>query len=188
MQVCMLTGMIALLILAAVVVPDEGTAELPVCVPAPSDEKVGTNSALDEHRMLRRALAEPMPDAPMMVMLHGKGGHLSTEEYSIILARDVDGHWRSSAVGRSQIGVAGAPFIPMKRQDWVLDQANARRLESVISRTCPRDRKSTSSANSGPPPDYITETIDIIVAGHTTTSFFVSDESAQLAALVRPPQ
>lgn len=74
-----------------------------------------------------------MPPAPTMVMLYGRGGHLSTEEYSVILSRGVDNVWRGTAVGRSQIWIKDAPYTLMKRIEWVLDNDKARQLDDAMA-------------------------------------------------------
>lgn len=124
-----------------------------------------------------------------MVMLHGEGGHLATEEYSIIVARSADGLWRGTAVGRSRIWVEDAPYTPMKRAEWILDKATSQKLDSAIDRTCPFDRSAADPARSGPPPlGYVSEMIDIVEAGQVHHSFYVEAGGAGIAALVRPPR
>ncbi|WP_336963748.1 hypothetical protein [Sphingobium aquiterrae] len=127
--------MISLLLLAAAPVIERVAEGPPLCVPVASDQLKPTTSDIEEHRALRRVLGEPMPDASMMVMLHGKGGHLSTQEYSIIAARNMDGLWHGTAVGRSQISVKNAPYTPMKRAEWVLDKVTAEKLDRAMDRT-----------------------------------------------------
>lgn len=181
--------MIGLLLLAASPVALQEPASPPPCVPVPADRLAPTASAIEKHRALRQALAEPMPDAPTMVMLHGEGGHLATDEYSIILARTADGLWRGTAVGRSKIWVEGAPFRPMDRAEWVLDQAAGQRLDEVIARNCPFDRAAADRATSGPPPrGYISEQMDVVTPGHAPYSFFVGEGGESIAAMIRPPR
>ncbi|RYE93841.1 MAG: hypothetical protein EOO77_44975, partial [Oxalobacteraceae bacterium] len=91
-----------------------------------------TPSAIEDHRALRKAIGEPMPQSPTMVMLYGKGGHLATEEYSIILVRTANGIWQGTAVGRSQIWIKDAPYTPMNRAEWVLDKATGLQLDRAI--------------------------------------------------------
>ncbi len=179
--------MIAALLIALASVP--GAPPLP-CVPAASDKGALTSSALDEHRALRAALGAPMPDAPAMVMLHGKGGHLVTDEYSIILARHADASWHGTAVGRSQIWVKDAPFEPMKRAEWTLDEAAGKTLDRAIARRCPPTPALPRDATPpGPPPrDVIPEKIDVVRRGKSTVSFYAPTGDATIAALIRPPQ
>jgi hypothetical protein len=145
--------MIGLFFLASASVADP-TIAIPVCVPVATDQLKPTTSDIEEHRALRQAMHEPMPNVPPMVMLHGKGGHLATQEYSIIVARNADGLWRGTAVGRSQVSVKDAPYTSMKRAAWVLDKDTAQRLEDAISRICPIDRIDSSSGANEPPPRY----------------------------------
>ena len=112
--------MISLLLLAAAPVIERVAEGPPLCVPVASDQLKPTTSDIEEHRALRRVLGEPMPDASMMVMLHGKGGHLSRH---------------GTAVGRSQISVKNAPYTPMKRAEWVLDKVTAEKLDRAMDRT-----------------------------------------------------
>jgi hypothetical protein len=130
-----------------------------------------------------------MPQSPTMVMLYGKGGHLSTEEYSIILVKAADGIWRGTAVGRSQIWIKDAPYSPMKRVEWVLNEMAGRQLDAAISHPCLLTQPSARSANAGPPPiGFIPERIDVLVAGHTPSTFYSEEGDAKIAALIRPPQ
>ncbi|MET1757173.1 hypothetical protein ABVV53_17165 [Novosphingobium sp. RD2P27] len=160
------------------------------CVPVASDHLAPTTSALDEHRALRKALGEPIPHSPTMIMLYGKGGHLSTEEYSIVLVRQADAVWRGTAVGRSRIWVKDAPYSPMKRVEWVLEKAAAGQLEDAISRRCSWNRAEALQANkSGPTPrDYIPERIDVITAGDAPITFYADEGDGRIAALIRPPR
>jgi hypothetical protein len=140
-------------------------------------------------RVFPRPVKEPMPDQRPMVMLRGKGGHLSTEEYSIIVARSPDGQWHGTAVGRSKIWIGGAPFKPMKRAEWVLDKASGKRLDKAISRICPFNRDVRTEQNSGPPPlDYVSEKIDVVSAKSKIHSFYVGSGGEGFAALIRPPR
>lgn len=78
--------MIAALLLA--LVAPAASADAASCVPAATQDHALT--AVNEHRTLRETLGEPMPTAATMVMLFGRGGHLSTSEYRIVLARRAD--------------------------------------------------------------------------------------------------
>jgi hypothetical protein len=160
------------------------------CVPVPSDNLAPTSSAIDDHKALRKAIGEPMPQAPTLVMMFGRGGHLSTDEYSVILARGADNVWRGTAVGRSQIWAKDAPYTPMKRIEWVLDKDKAQQLNEAISRRCPFKRSGGADAvASGPPPrNYIAERIDVIQAGQTPITYYASEGDGVVASLIRPPQ
>lgn len=79
--------MIKLLLLAAAVGSLNPSKNQPPCIPVASDNLQATTSDIEEHKKLRQALNEPMPDETPMVMLHGTGGHLAEEEYSIVVAR-----------------------------------------------------------------------------------------------------
>lgn len=160
------------------------------CVPAVSDKAALTTSALDDHRALRAALGEPMPNSPEMVMLHGKGGHLATQEYSIIVARHADGSWHGTAVGRSQIWVKDAPFEPMKRAEWTLDEAAGKALDRAIARRCPPTPPFRRDVTPpGPPPrGFIPEEIEVVKRGRPRVSFYAPDADGTIATLIRPPQ
>lgn len=184
-----LLSMLVPLLLAAAVGAAMPSESLPHCVPVPSDKLQPTASDIEEHTKLRQALKEPMPDQRPMVMLRGKGGHLSTEEYSIIVARSPNGQWHGTAVGRSKIRIGDAPFKPMKRAEWVLDKAIGKRLDKAISRTCPFNRDVQSDQNSGPPPlGDVSEKIDVVSAKGQIHSFHVGSGGEGFAALIRPPR
>lgn len=179
--------MIQLLLLAAAAGSATPSISVPACVPVASNQHQPTTSGIEDHKKLRQALSEPMPEGAPMVMLYGKGGHLSTEEYSIIVVRLPDGQWRGTAVGRSQIWVEGARFTPMKRAEWSLDKASGKRLTAAISQTCSFIRDTKKDLKSGPPPrGYIPEKIDVVSAEHRRHSFYVDEGGEAIAALVRP--
>lgn len=141
-------------------------ATTPPCMPVASDNLAPTKSAIDDHKALRKALGESMPQSSTMVMMYGLGGLLSTEEYSIVLARGDDDVWRGTAVGRSQIWIKDAPFKPMRRTDWVLGTDKSRQLDDAIAHRCPIDRSVVKTDKSGPPPlGYIAERIDVVQPG-----------------------
>jgi len=123
-----------------------------------------------------------------MVMLYGAGGHLSTQQYSIIVARGDDGVWRGTAVGRSQIWLEDAPFRPMQRAEWTLDAQSGHQLDDAISGFCRRDLKAGKTQPTlAPPLGFILETIVIVTPERGDISYF-ADKDDPIAALVRPPQ
>jgi hypothetical protein len=169
--------MIALLLALAATSP---------CIPIATDQLRPAQSALEQHRVLRRELREPLPVASNMVMLFGSGGHLETLEYSIILAKAKKGDWHGTAVGRRKIWIEGAPWTTMPRKEWTLDRETGRRLSKAISRRCPFDRSKVVDA-SPPPLGYIGETIDLFERGHAVT--FSEEAGGQLIGeMVRPPK
>lgn len=179
------------LFLLAFAAPDVAGETAPVpCLPVASDQSKVAPSAIKDHHSLREALGEPMPQAPTMVMVYGKGGHLETREYSIIAARAADGSWRGTAVGRSQIWVEGAPFSALPRVEWRLDATAGQQLDKALLSYCPPteegDISSSGTIPPAPPRGLTSERIDIIRpgAGHTT---FSADQDDGIAALVRPP-
>ena len=176
------------LALLALALADAGSSARP-CVPVAADHLKPTPSAIEDHRSPRAALGVPMPQAPTMVMLYGKGGHLSTQEYSIVLIRADDGAWRGTAVGRSQIWVQGAPYTPMKEKDWTLAKAAAKELEDAISRRCPVDRAAPSGASRSlpPPRGYISERVDVLTPNHAPITFYASEGDGTIAQVIRPP-
>ena len=181
--------MIELLLLA--IAPVAGNASTgPLCLPVASATSNPTASAIEDHRALRKAIGEPMPQSPTMVMLYGKGGHLSTSEYSIVVVRAADGTWQGTAVGRSQIWIKDAPYSPMQRADWVLDKAAGPQLDEAISRRCPAGRQAIDKpADSGPPPlGSVPERIDVVTPGHAPSSFYSEEGEGKIAALIRPPR
>jgi len=179
--------MITLFLLAIAPVTGNASANLP-CLPVTSAVSKPTSSAIEDHRTLRKAIGEPMPQSPTMVMLYGKGGHLSTEEYSIIVVRSADGTWQGTAVGRSQIWVKDAPYSSMKRAEWVLDKAAGLQLDGAISHRCASDRKTAvKPADSGPPPrGFVAERIDVVSPGHAPSTFYSDEGEGKVAALIRP--
>lgn len=183
--------MIALLMLA--IASAGGIASTSsLCLPARPTSSIPPASRIEAHKMLREAIGEPMPQAPTMVMLHGKGGHLATSEYSIIVVRGGDGTWHGTAVGRSQIWIKDAPYSPMKRAEWELDQVAARQLDKAISHRCPSVRKTVNGQGTSQPPapqlDYMTESIDVIRHGRSLPAFYAYEGDGAIAALIRPKQ
>ncbi|MGT2516207.1 hypothetical protein ACVOMT_20195 (plasmid) [Sphingomonas panni] len=140
--------MITLLLLAMPM--DAAATSAKPCIPIASDRLKPTSSELDAHRALRAAVGEPMPEAPTRVMLYGRGGHLSTEEYSIVVARDADGIWRGTAVGRTQMWIDGAPYEPLPRKAWVVDRNTGRQLDAALARRCRFDRSAIVADKSSP--------------------------------------
>lgn len=179
--------MIALILLA--IAPVTGNASTnSLCLPVASAVLKPTASAIEDHRTLRKAIGEPMPQSPTMVMLYGKGGHLLTEEYSIIVVRSADGTWRGTAVGRSQIAVKDAPYSPMKRAEWTLDKAVGLQLNEAISRRCVSSGQTAAKpADSGPPPrNFVPERIDVVSPRHAPSTFYSEEGEGKIAALIRP--
>jgi hypothetical protein len=159
------------------------------CVPRASDQSNATQSAIEEHRALREAIGEPMSQSSTMVMLYGRGGHLATQEHSIVLFRSRSGIWQGTAVGRTRIAVEGAPYQPMERAEWTLDRNAGRQLDDAIARRCPQSQPDVEgSSPSGPPPrGLIVERIDILRADLPISTFYASEEGGKIAALIRPP-
>lgn len=159
------------------------------CLPIASDHLSPTQSAVDDHKALRKALGEPMPDTPTMVMMYGRGGHLATTEYSIVLARGADDVWRGTAVGRSQIWVKDAPYSPLNRIEWVLDTAKARQLEDALAHRCPFDRSAKKVDLSTPPPrGIIYQRIDVVLPGRKTVTYYADDGDGVIASIIQPPE
>ncbi len=180
-------AMIDLLLLA--VAPLAGSVSTgPLCLPVASTTSTPTASAIEDHRALRKAIGEPMPQSPTMVMLYGRGGHLSTSEYSIIVVRSADGTWQGTAVGRSKIWIEDAPYRPLQRADWALDKAAGLQLDKAISRRCPVGRKAIDKpGDPGPPPlGLVPERIDVVTPGHAPSTFYSEEEEGKIAALIRP--
>jgi hypothetical protein len=130
-----------------------------------------------------------MPKEPSMVMLYGKGGHLSTIEYSVIVARNAKGKWRGTAVGRSRIQVMGAPYSPMTTAEWELNGATSQQLEQALSHRCPfRENRSSATPPEAPPLGHIPERIDVVTSGRTIATFYADAEDGAFAAIIRPPK
>ena len=179
--------MIELILLA--IAPVAGSASTgQLCLPVASTTSKPTASAIEDHRALRKAIGEPMPQSPTMVMLYGMGGHLSTSEYSMVVVRSADGTWKGTAVGRSKIWIKDAPYSPMQRADWVLDKAAGLQLDKAISRRCPVGRKAIDKlGDSGPPPlGLVPERIDVVTPGHAPSTFYSEEGEGKIAALIRP--
>lgn len=173
--------MLGLMLLALASDVEQGTP-LP-CLPAVSGESKAP-SAIADHRALRRAVGEPMPRARTMVMIYGKGGHLVTSEYSIILARSADGAWHGSAAGRSQVWIKGAPYTNLAPAQWVLHRADGHQLDLTIAGRCfPNLRSAGSDSRS-----FVAERLDIVRPGHATRTFHGMDVAPQIMALLRPPK
>lgn len=180
--------MIKLLLLAMATATGANSAT-PPCVPVASDHLAPTSSAIDDHKALRKALGEPMPQAPTMVMMYGRGGHLSTTEYSVVLVREADNVWHGTAVGRTQIWVKDAPYTPLKHIEWALDEEQSQQLDDAISRRCPFDRSVASANSSGPPPlGLISQRIDVFQPGQAPITYYASEGDGKVASLIRPPE
>ena len=176
--------MIELLLLAIAPAAGYASTSRPCLPVAPATAKP-TTSAIENHRALRKALGEPMPRSPTMVMLYGEGGHLSTDEYSIIVVRATNGTWHGTKVGRSRIWIEDAPYSPMLRADWILDKATGLQLDKAITRRCPSNREATT--DSGPPPlGIVPELIDVMTPGHAPSTFYSEEDDGKIAALIRP--
>lgn len=181
--------MIGFAILALAQVTPAGSSSAKPCVPASPDAARSPASALGSHRALRAALGESMPQAQTMVLLHGKGGHLATQEYSIAVVRSADGSWRGTAVGRTQIWIEGAPYEPMSKAEWMLGAIAARDLDRALDRTCKRMRARSAWPPPPPPRGFIYETMTIVRSGLPSVAFSVAEEEeGAIASLVRPPQ
>lgn len=181
-------SMMTLLLLAMLSTAKAGASERP-CIPVASDNLAPTPSAVADHKTLRKALGEPMPQVPTMVMLYGSGGHLSTQEYSIVLARGNGGLWHGTAVGRSQIWVMDAPYSPMKRREWILDRNKGGELDAALSRRCPFDRSAVQvDTSEAPPLGTMSERIDVIQAGRTPVTYYATQGDGKIASLIRPPE
>lgn len=161
------------------------SADAAACIPAATQD--GVLTAVNEHRTLRETLGEPMPKAATMVMLFGRGGHLSTSEYSIVLARRADGRWDGTAVGRSQTWIKDAPFNPMNRREWTLDQEKSRALDAAIVRRCPAARAVDDGDSANRMPDHMGERIDLIRPCAPVITFRPADANGGLDGLLRPP-
>ncbi len=173
--------------LAALLALAATAADPTLCVPVPTAEAARTSSQIDEHRSLRKALDEPIPNASTMVMLFGRGAHLATEEYSIIVARGPDGVWYGSAVGRSRIWVEGEPYTSLPRKEWTLAAAAGAKLDAAIA--CRRRYKPATRRFPGSPPvrGYVPETVEIVIKGRTTAAFGSDEQGNTTATLLRPP-
>lgn len=158
------------------------------CLPTTSADSDATASAIEDHRTLRGALGEQMPEGANMIFLFGKGLHLSVTEYSIAVVRDPSGVWRGTAVGRRKIAVEDAPWSVMKRADWLLDAVTGRQLDQAIKRQCqPSKENAGRIANSAPPPvDFIPERIDVVISGRKPFTLY-AESNPEFAALIRPP-
>lgn len=177
-----------MLALAALFAAPGGATVPGFCIPIASDHLKPTTSDVQDHAKLREALGEPFPQGKQMVMLHGTGGHLAKEEYSIVVLRSSAGVWHGTAVGRSQIMIQGAPFTPMKRKEWVLDKQAGIKLDKALSKKCAFDRAAHDATTPAAPPlGYISEKIDVVTPGQPAYSFYVGEGGAKFADLLRPP-
>jgi hypothetical protein len=178
--------MIAFFLLASMAGAQSGAAEPPLCLPVASKPAHVAPSAIADHRMLRAAIGEPMPEASTMIMLFGRGGHLATEEHSIVLARDGDRLWHGTAVGRIRIGQE--PFRPLQRTEWTLDKAAGRQLDRAMARRCSPERKpAAGAASSGPPPrGYIPGIVDVVVREGSSSTFYAGEDDDRIVALLQP--
>ncbi|WP_294109365.1 hypothetical protein [Sphingomonas sp.] len=173
--------------LLSLVLPADDTASI-TCVPVGTKAASATPSAIEEHRRLRTAIGEPMPQAREMIMLLGRGGHLITYEYSIVLARRSGGAWHGTAVGRSRIWIDDAPYEPMQRIEWFLDRGAGRKLDAALHRRCPAVPPAAAIKPTEPPPlGKISERVDVVSAGRSQWTFD-ADAAEPLVKLIRPPR
>jgi len=183
--------MIELLLLAMAAPYSAGPSRPEPCLPVATDQSEVTPSAIEEHRLLRASLDEPMPQEPTMIMVYGKGGHLATQEHSIVAVRSTDGLWRGTTVGRSGIRVQDAPFRVIPRVEWTLDAAVGLQLDDVLSNYCPptnEDDANLNGAISSPPPrGLISERVDIVMRGANLYTYYAGQNDS-LASLIRPPK
>lgn len=126
------------------------------------DATAEISAAIDRHRTLRAALGAPMPQAPTMILLHGSGGHLETTEYSIVAWRTPEGKWAGTAVGRSKIWVASAPFRELEKRDWEIAAYAGMRIEQILADPCfYAEPVSSSSPDDSPPPPRATMAFEL---------------------------
>jgi hypothetical protein len=141
---------------------------------------------LQEHAALRTALGEKMPKAASMILIFAAGGHLSIEQYSIILLRQKNGRWIGTAVGRREIGIQDAPFAPIPRKQWTLSPNAGQRLDQIIRNPCFYAEPSEFVADdNGPPPlGIMAIRLDVVAPGRRRSSLFLANEPKGLTAEV----
>ena len=78
-------------------------------------------------------------------------------------------------MGRSPIWVKDAPHSPMKRAEWVLDNAAGLQLDDAISYRCPSgDETDAKSADAEPSfRGFVAERIDVVTPGHAPSTFYL---------------
>jgi hypothetical protein len=89
-------------LLLAMMSAAEVAVAAPPCIPLAPKGSDNAASAFEDHRALREALGEPLPQTPTMVMIHGRGGHLSTADTASSLCGSPTVHGmerRSDAAG-----------------------------------------------------------------------------------------
>jgi hypothetical protein len=144
-------------------------------------------TAYQDHAALRAALHEPMPRAPRSVLLYAAGGHLGTQEHSIVLVRQSDSSWVGTAVGRGKIWVEGAPYYLIPRKQWTLPAEKARRLDRILEDPCfYAEPAQFEGGRDGPPPlGALVDRLEVVSeAGMRRALFLAGDQKGLTAELL----
>lgn len=150
----------------------------------PDSAWVTPSDAFHTHAALRSALGEAMPHAASMVLLYAIGGHLATEEDSIILERHQDGSWLGTEVGRSRIWIKDAPYTPQARRQWTLPTEAAQRLDEIIRDPCFQAEPTEFFGNSSQPPPLgaMAVNLDVVAPSGRRSSAFLGGYAKGLTA------
>jgi hypothetical protein len=104
---------------------------------APDSDWTAVTSLAGEHARLRQTLGSAAAlNTPPQISIFSAGGHLATEQISVVLIRDRKGYWRFDLVGESTIWVAGAKpqlFVP---EQGVLTPDDSRRVDAILADRC----------------------------------------------------
>lgn len=163
---------------ARVVLRQCGPEEAPLAA-QPDKTWEARPDALGKHAALRAALGQKMPHASSMVLVHAVGGHLGTEEDSIILSRADDGRWSGTAVGRSRIWVQDAPYVASPGKQWTLPAEAGQRLDRILDDKCfYAEPAAFDSSSAGPPPlGAMVLSLDVLTPSRRRSALFLGGEA-----------
>lgn len=103
---------------------------------APDTDWVPAESGQAEHARLRAALGIALPTTTPQILIFGGGGDLATVQYSVTLARDLQGSWRFDAFGQSRISVQDTKPRTMNARSGTIGVDDGRRLDAILADRC----------------------------------------------------
>ena len=150
----------------------------------PDVDWVKPSDKLEAHATLRAALGGAMPHADSMVLIYVFGGHLATDEESIILERQRDGSWLGTQVGRSKIWIKDAPYTSEPRRLWVLPAEASMRLEQILADPCFHAEPTEFYPDGSQPPPLgaMSVNLDIVTPTAHRSSAFLGGYAKGLTA------
>ncbi len=107
------------------------------------------------HEELRNAQHAPLPGAPTQIRLFAAGGHLETDEYSVIATREPHGTWRLDARGRFQSWADTSRWTAKEPVTRELSYDEGRRLDAILADPCFYAEPATMDGLSGNGPPLL---------------------------------